>query len=157
MARARERGRRRAGLHVADQQRGAGGEAFGDLELHALGIATTDLTGTRGYNNGRYPGDLADLDYTNDFGGTSAATPIAAGVFGLMLSVNDQLTRDEALALVVSTTDKVHPSLANYAPETGFSRKYGYGRINAGKAVRAAQAFKKYTRREERRGGPTLR
>jgi subtilisin family serine protease len=107
-------------------------------------VATTDMMGDKGYNNSRSTGDLSDQDYTNDFGGTSAATPIAAGVFGLMLSVNADLTRDEALGLVLSTADKVHPNLANYGRTTGFSKKYGYGRINAEKAVRAAQVFRKY-------------
>jgi subtilisin family serine protease len=113
------------------------------------GIATSDLSGTRGYNNGRYPGDLPELEWTNDFGGTSAATPIAAGVFGLMLSVNGELTRDEALAMVLSTADKIQPSLANYDPRTGFSTKYGYGRINAANAVRAAEVFRRFSK-----GGP---
>jgi subtilisin family serine protease len=117
------------------------------FESGRAGITTTDLTGAAGYNNGRFPGDLTDLDYTNDFGGTSAATPIAAGVFGLMLSVNPELTRDEALAMVIATADKVSPVEANYNSRTGFSLKYGYGRIHAGKAVRAAEVFHKYTRR----------
>lgn len=108
------------------------------------GIATTDLLGNQGYNTGTRPGDLPDLDYTNDFGGTSAATPIAAGVFGLMLSVNENLTRDEALAMVLATADKVHPDLARYDP-SGFSQKYGFGRINAAKALRAVEVFRRYS------------
>lgn len=113
------------------------------------GIATTDLLGQRGYNRGRTPAtELPDLDYTNHFGGTSAATPTAAGIFALVLSVNGELTRDEAVSIVTSTADKVHPELADYDARTGFSRKYGYGRINAAKAVRAALAFKKHARRE---------
>lgn len=112
------------------------------------GIASTDLLGTRGYNSGTRPGDLPDLDYTNDFGGTSAATPISAGVFGLMLSLNENLTRDEALAMVLATADKVHPELAQYNP-SGFSQKYGFGRINAAKALRAVEVFRKYSSKEK--------
>jgi subtilisin family serine protease len=108
------------------------------------GIGSTDLLGDKGYNTGTRPGDLPDIDYTNDFGGTSAATPIAAGVFGLMLSVNENLTRDEALAMVLATADKVHPDLAGYDP-SGFSLKYGFGRINAAKALRAVEVFRKYS------------
>lgn len=115
-------------------------------EMNRPGIVTTDLVGQRGYNNGRRPGDLSDMDYTNDFGGTSAATPISAGIFGLMLSVNPELTRDEALDLVLRSADKVQPEIAAYDPVTGFSSKYGYGRINAARAVSAAKAFKKYSK-----------
>lgn len=112
------------------------------------GIATTDLTGRRGYNSGSSTTDLPDANYTNDFSGTSAATPIAAGVFGLMLDANRSLTRNEALAMVLATADKVQPQLANYDPQTGFSNKYGYGRINAAAAVRAAELFHRYTRQD---------
>ena len=116
------------------------------FDLNRPGIVTTDLVGQRGYNNGRRPGDLRDIDYTNDFGGTSAATPIAAGVFGLMLTVNPDLTRDDAVELVLRHADKIQPELANYAPDTGFSNRYGYGRINAGRAVSAANKLKRYSR-----------
>jgi subtilisin family serine protease len=117
-------------------------------ESGRAGISTADLLGNKGYNTGNRPGDLPDLDYTNDFGGTSAATPISAGVFGLMLSLNENLTRDEALAMVLATADKVHPELAMYDP-SGFSMKYGFGRINAAKALRAVEVFRKYSRKEK--------
>lgn len=116
------------------------------FDFNRPGVVTTDLTGQRGYNNGRRPGDLNDIDYTNDFGGTSASTPIAAGVFGLMLSVNPDLTRNEAVDLVLRHADKVQPELARYAPDTGFSNQYGYGRINAGRAVNAANNLRRYSR-----------
>ncbi len=119
------------------------------LESGRKGITSADMTGKLGYNTGRNPNDLPDPDYTNDFGGTSAATPIAAGVFALLLSVNDELTRNEALAMVLATADKVQPDSAHYDPRTGFSNKFGYGRINAGKAVRAAQVFRKYTQKDK--------
>jgi subtilisin family serine protease len=113
-------------------------------ETMRAAITTTDMVGQRGYNNGMRPGDLADLSYTNNFGGTSSATPIAAGVFGLMFSINENLTRDEALSMVLATADKVHPELAIY-DSSGFSRKYGFGRINAAKALRAVEVFRKYS------------
>src|SRR5205085_9598725 len=39
------------------------------------GITTTDLTGSYGYNTSG-TGDLPDIDYTQNFGGTSAAAPL---------------------------------------------------------------------------------
>jgi subtilisin family serine protease len=119
-------------------------------------ITTTDMVGTKGYNNGVKPGDLADLAYTNNFGGSSAATPIAAGVFGLMFSINQNLTRDEALSMVLATADKVHPELANY-DASGFSRKYGFGRINAAKALRAVEVFRKYSNKPKSIQGAPVR
>jgi subtilisin family serine protease len=114
------------------------------------------MVGTKGYNNGVKPGDLADLAYTNNFGGSSAATPIAAGVFGLMFSINQNLTRDEALSMVLATADKVHPELANY-DASGFSRKYGFGRINAAKALRAVEVFRKYSNKPKSIQGAPVR
>jgi subtilisin family serine protease len=54
----------------------------------AAGITTTDIPGS---------GDIAGhtggpLDYTDDFGGTSSATPLAAGVAALVLSMDPTLT-----------------------------------------------------------------
>lgn len=121
-------------------------------ETNRAAITTTDQSGKDGYNDGVSPGDLVDRAYTTRFGGTSAATPIAAGVFALMLSVNPALTRAEALAMVEATADKIDPAAAHYDAQTGFSQSHGYGRINAGKAVRAADAFRRYTR-IERQGG----
>lgn len=121
-------------------------------ELDRRSITTTDTTGAQGWNNGHNPVDLKDLDYTSQFGGTSASAPTVAGVFGLMLSVNGALTRDEALAMLEATADKIDPDVARYDPVTGFSQKYGYGRVNAARAVRAAEAYKKYTQREREAG-----
>lgn len=141
---------------ASDQDKKVLGSAWGDcmeyvaptFENQRQGIASTDLVGKLGYNTGRNPKDLPDLDYSNTFGGTSAATPISAGVFALILTVNTDLTKNEALAMVLATADKIDPAAAHYDPVTGFSNKYGYGRINAGKAVRAAQVFRKYTGKE---------
>lgn len=127
------------------------------FEDERQGIATTDQMGNRGYNTGRNPKDLPDADYSNTFGGTSAATPISAGVFALLFAVNDELTRNEALAMVLATADKIAPVAAKYDPVSGFSTKYGYGRINAGKAVRAAQVFRKYTGKEKAKKREALR
>lgn len=114
------------------------------------GIVTTDRMGDRGYNNGKRTGELPNPDYTNSFNGTSAATPIAAGIFGLMLSVNPDLTREQALGMVLTTADKINPAAANYNPQTGFSQKYGYGRINAGASVRAAQVLMDYSKASQK-------
>lgn len=89
------------------------------------GITTTDRTGNAGYSSG---------NYTNSFGGTSAASPTAAGAAALMLSVNGELSRSDVQEILQYTADKINPANANYNAN-GFSQKYGYGRINAYNAV----------------------
>ena len=60
------------------------------------GIFTTDVSNAnRGFNVGRADRGGADGLHTNSFGGTSSATPLAAGVAALVLSVNPSLTRTD--------------------------------------------------------------
>jgi subtilisin family serine protease len=91
-------------------------------------IFTTDLTGANGYNpNG---------NYTATFGGTSSATPLAAGIVGLVLSHNPSLTRKQVKQILRNTADKVGPAPYD---EKGHNNRYGFGRLNANKAVKAVQ------------------
>ena len=99
------------------------------------GIWTIDNTGSDGYNSGSSSQGDKKGNYTNDFNGTSSACPLAAGITGLVLSANPNLTRDEVYQIYVKTSDKV--GLTGYNDD-GFSEKYGYGRINACKAVKRA-------------------
>ena len=69
------------------------------------------------------------------FGGTSAATPIVAGVCALILSANPALTAREVKEILIQTADKIGPSWEYVG---GHSRKFGYGRVNAEKAVAEA-------------------
>lgn len=114
-----------------------------------LAITTTDRTGTNGYNNANpiCIGGLTDppsLNYTNCFSGTSSATPLTAGVAGLVLSVNPALTRVQVQRLLQDTADKIEPSVGLYADATGFSSPaagiatHSWGRVNAFEAVRIA-------------------
>ena len=119
-----------------------------------LWITTTDRVGANGYNNGNFPGSCptaaampppADAqDYTACFNGTSAATPIAAGVAGLLLTANGTLTRAQVQNLLQDTADKVEDSTGSYALANGFSAPtggqatHGYGRVNANEALRVA-------------------
>jgi|GEM_PF-1488499 len=74
-------------------------------------------------------------DYKMNFGGTSAATPLAAGIAALMLSQNPSLTADEIRTLMHQTCDQVGG--VTYAAD-GTHPMYGYGRVNAAKAVASA-------------------
>lgn len=102
------------------------------------GIVTTDRLGAAGYDS--------SSDYTFNFGGTSSAAPLAAGVGALILSANPNLTVVEARQILESTTDKIEDSSTD--PQLGFSfgtydenghsKWFGFGKVNAFKAVSAA-------------------
>jgi len=91
------------------------------------GIFTTDVSGgDRGFN-------LQDL-HTGRFGGTSAATPIAAGVAALVLSTHSDLDRGELKSLLESTAEKIGQGF----DAQGQSEEFGFGRVHAGRAVEEA-------------------
>ncbi|AUT00997.1 peptidase S8 [Nostoc sp. CENA543] len=101
------------------------------------GIWTTDRTGRFGYNNGTVSqGDQAG-NYTNSFGGTSSACPGVAGVAALILSRNPNLRWDEVKDIIKRSCDRIDESGGNYDAD-GRSPFYGYGRVNALKAVELA-------------------
>ncbi len=120
---------------VTDQGVKASYSSFGDTTDFCApsnggvnGITTTDRLGWRGYSNG---------DYTSSFGGTSSASPCAAGVALLVLSANPALTWQEVIAILRASTEKVDPAGGGY-DAMGHSRWYGYGRVNAAQAVALA-------------------
>ncbi|MCA9964199.1 MAG: S8 family serine peptidase [Anaerolineales bacterium] len=87
-------------------------------------IVTTDRLGTQGYKSG---------DYTFSFGGTSSATPLAAGLAALILSKNNQLTSAEVKQIMMETADKIGEEHGQYV--NGHSPLFGHGRINAQRAL----------------------
>jgi subtilisin family serine protease len=100
------------------------------------GIFTTDVsTEGRGFNIGRADQGGKDGLHTNSFGGTSSATPLAAGVAALVLSANPKLSRTEVQDVLQSTADKIG---SGYDAQ-GFSPDFGHGRVNAAKAVQEAK------------------
>jgi len=91
-----------------------------DIVLTAPGmyVYTTDRTAFYGYTG---------YDYYPWFGGTSAASPYAAGVAALLLSAQPTLTSAEAEELLYCTaTDLGDP---------GWDEQFGYGLVNAHAAV----------------------
>lgn len=84
--------------------------------------------------------------YTGDFGGTSSACPLAAGIAALVISANPQLTGKQVRQIIEETTDKIEDPTPD--PVLGFqkggydrqghSEWFGYGKINAAKAVKRA-------------------
>jgi subtilisin family serine protease len=102
------------------------------------GVVTTDRRGKKGFNSGSERGDLADLDYTNSFHGTSAAAPQVAGALALLYSLCPSMEARVAYDLLISSADKVNPDEARYDSITGRSLLYGYGRLNIGATIEKA-------------------
>ena len=101
------------------------------------GIWTTDRSGLLGYNLGNSNQGDAAGNYTNSFGGTSSACPGAAGVAALILARNPNLRWDQVREIIKQSCDRIDPTGGNYNAN-GHSPLYGYGRINALKAVQLA-------------------
>ncbi len=100
-----------------------------------LRIETTDVAGASGYS----ADDYCRADNSTGFGGTSSATPLAAGVAALMLSVNPNLSAKAVRAILGATARKIDKANAKYSNRTGWSRTHGFGCINAEAAVKEAQ------------------
>ena len=115
-------------------------------------VVTTDLLGTAGLNKN------ADGDYTNVLGGgstgftgTSAATPIAAGVVALMLEANPNLGyRDvqEILAYSARNPEGVASWQTNAATDWNgggllYNHELGFGLIDTHAAIRLAETWQK--------------
>lgn len=102
------------------------------------GVLSSDRLGSLGYASG---------DFVRNFGGTSSACPVVAGVAALMLSANPDLTARQVRQILQNTADKIVDRQAD--PQLGLRRGtydaqghsewFGHGKVNALRAVRAAQ------------------
>ena len=97
------------------------------------GLRTTDRLGKPGYEEG---------DYTNSFGGTSGACPGMAGVVGLILAANPTLSQKRVKQLIRRSCVRIDEAAGKYDAQK-HSIYYGYGRIDAGKAVANAKKASK--------------
>ena len=81
--------------------------------------------------------------FTGDFGGTSSATPLTAGVAALILSANPNLTAREVKQILKDTADKIvdtNPDVVTgeirgFFDASGRCDWFGHGKINAARAV----------------------
>ena len=122
----------------------------GILIAAPAGAVTTDLTGNDGYSGS---------DYTYSFNGTSAATPVTAGVVSLILDANEDLGWRDVQNILAESASLTG---SNYgAPATGyedsswgntgssnwnggghaFNLSYGYGLVDGYAAVRMAEVW----------------
>ena len=75
--------------------------------------------------------------YSYRFSHTSSAAPLVSGVAAIVLEANPNLTALELKEILTKTADRVSKSDANY-DANGHSDYYGFGRVNALRAVAAA-------------------
>ncbi|HEV8634173.1 MAG TPA: S8 family serine peptidase [Chloroflexota bacterium] len=112
------------------------------------GITTTDLRGADGYTTG---------DCYAGFGGTSSAAPLVAGVVALTLEANPLLTWRDVQQILIDTAQKNDPLdpewTANGAGRL-VSHRYGFGRVDAAAAVRAARTWASLAPATSRTAGP---
>jgi len=79
-----------------------------------------------------------------DFSGTSAATPIVAGVSALLLEANRNLTYRDVQTILATTATQVDPTEPSWTTNGAgvkHSTKFGFGRVNALAAVQAAKTW----------------
>jgi len=122
-------------------------------------ITTTDRTGADGYNGSE---SFTDRNYTTTFGGTSSASPLAAGVLALVKQAQPNLNTRFAKHLLVISSDVVDASDATPESDGGwktnaagnkFNQNYGFGLINAGKLVANAALYTGVTALETKTTG----
>ncbi|MEL6548028.1 MAG: S8 family serine peptidase, partial [Myxococcota bacterium] len=83
-----------------------------------VGTLTTDISGIEGYDPG---------DYTNSFGGTSSACPIAAGIAALVISAHPDWTSAQVVDHLLST---VRPAPLAVPDDNGRDPRFGLGVID---------------------------
>ncbi len=121
----------------------------GSLFWRYIGMTTTDLIGDGGVNPLSGFDDYQNLNYTDNFSGTSASTPVVSGVVALMLAANPELGwRDVRLILAesarkndVADSDWSLTTPVSGQPQYHVNHKYGFGVVDADAAVMLAQGW----------------
>jgi subtilisin family serine protease len=121
-------------------------------KYHSVNLVTTD---NELHGEGLFGAGLSDFEegyVTHGMGGTSGATPIVAGVCGLILSANPNLTAKRVKEIIEETANKndidfnLDENLYNNKDQSGeftgakkHSPWFGYGKVNAEAAVLKAK------------------
>jgi subtilisin family serine protease len=95
-------------------------------------ITTSDVMGQYRRGDQTFEAGYSVGAYTDDFGGTSSACPLVAGVCALLLSIRPELTAQEVREVLRRTARPVGGAGAG-----GHSPQYGHGCVDAAAAVSA--------------------
>lgn len=130
--------------------------------IYSITVGAIDRTGAHPYYSEEcaanlvvtYSSGSGDYIHTTDVGvsscytmhgGTSAAAPLAAGIFALVVSVRPDLTWRDFQYLCVESAVPVNEDDEDWHETTigkKFNHKYGYGKLDAYKLVQAAKKWK---------------
>lgn len=111
-------------------------------------ITTTDPSGNAGYNYSGKTAEIQDVNYTQNFSGTSSATPLASGIVALILKANPNLGwRDvrEILAKSARKNDPTDPDWTTNRAGYNINHNYGFGTGDAESAVKLAKTWSPIT------------
>jgi hypothetical protein len=117
-------------------------------------VWTTDVHGFAGRNHGGegvYPSDVTG-DYISDFGGTSAASALVAGVAAMVWSACPNLSAAEIRSCITETAEKV--DLIRGGWKGGKSEFYGAGKIDPFAAL--TRAYELNSRRRTQNVQPSF-
>ena len=109
------------------------------------GSFTTDLLGERGYNRADVESDIAEIDYTSTFNGTSSAAPLVSGVVALMLQANPKLGWRDVQEVLIRSAAMTHPENPGWFTNSAkirFNHEFGAGRVDAAAAVQLASGWR---------------
>ncbi|XP_052229687.1 furin-like protease kpc-1 isoform X5 [Dreissena polymorpha] len=105
---------------------------------HGFSLMTRGMTTTTGTN--------PETKCTEKFGGTSASTAFLSGILALVLQANPDISWRDVMHIIVQSSE--HESLmsesSNFTPNAAgkyFHAMFGFGLINAGKAVTLARTW----------------
>ncbi len=132
----------------------SGGSRAGYSEMGAnlwVCAPSNDRPGSLGGARGILTTENSDR-YYQDFGGTSAATPLVAGVAALTRDANDDLTWRDIKVILAASAQKNDPASSGWksgaakhpVSSTGkyqFNHEYGFGVVNAKGAVALAKRW----------------
>ncbi len=124
--------------------------AIGDADVRAYynetGSSMTVVAHSSGNNRGIYT-TTTGSSYTSSFGGTSAASPLAAGVVALILDANPALTWRDVTGVLIDSARKNDAGNGNWlvnATGRDVNINYGFGAVDAEAAVQTALTWVNY-------------
>ncbi|MBU26328.1 MAG: hypothetical protein CMD99_09925 [Gammaproteobacteria bacterium] len=88
---------------------------------------------------------VGDGSYTNEFGGTSSATPLVAGIVALMLEANPQLGWRDVQEILIRSAERINintdPGWSTNGAGFSFHHGYGAGMVDASAAVALSEGW----------------